>query len=133
MVSLMAGEIELLRKVLTPVDYAPALRRVNGFGFGLYGRLYQPELHPLRFKMYFFTAVWIPIIPVCVYLVEIRRGIAFRFYRKLTLQEFHTIYRGRLIRFYMTVLGESIFLLVMVAVVLTVAILAVTALCYAFK
>lgn len=69
------------------------------------------------FKMYWFTALWVPLIPICVYLVDVPMGASYRFLKKMSLSDFHSIYSGRLGKFYLTVLGEAVIGVIMVVIV----------------
>jgi hypothetical protein len=62
--------LEKLRGKVSPVDRAPSLLRVNGWGFSLVGRYKDLEIEPLYFALYVFTVVWIPLMPVQIYIVS---------------------------------------------------------------
>lgn len=121
--------LEVLKAKLKDIASAPPLRRLNGFGCSLVGTLSDEALKPLCLKMYWLTALWIPIIPLCVYLVDTPLGGSFRFYKKLSLSDFHSIYRKRLWTFYLTVIAESLLTIFIVAA----AVLLVTLLFSAFR
>jgi hypothetical protein len=108
---------QALATCLCDVEHAPPLRRMNGFGVGLYGSLSDPILPGGYWKMYWISALWIPLIPLGVYLVS-PYGDGFRFHRKMGLIAFHRIYARRLPWFYLSVAGESLLLLTVVALVL---------------
>jgi hypothetical protein len=107
---------QALAKSIREIEEAPPLRRMNGFGVGLYGRLSDPILPGAYWKMYCISALWIPLIPLGVYLVSPDGG-GFRFHRKMSLIAFHRIYARRLLLFYATVIGESLLLLVALLIV----------------
>jgi len=81
-------------------------------------------LAPKVIKMYWFTAFWIPLFPLCVYLVAGAAGDAYRVFAKMELLSFHSIYRGKLGKFYGSVLLESVLWLAVVIVALSAALLA---------
>lgn len=112
---------QALANRLRDVEYAPPLRRMNGFGVGLYGSLSDPILPGRYWKMYWISALWIPLIPLGVYLVSpVNDG--FRFHRKMGLIAFHRIYARRLPLFYLSVVGESLLLLIVIALALVLVI-----------
>lgn len=113
----------MLKVRLRNAPTAPILRRGNGFGFCLLGVLRDDLLKGAYFKMYWFTALWVPIIPIRVFLVDRPIGNSYRFLKTMTLSDFHTIYRGRLAKFYLTVLGEAVFGIVVVIIAVSVVLL----------
>jgi len=70
--------------------------------------------------MYWFTALWVPMIPICVYLVNVPMGSSYRFFKKMSLSDFHSIDNGRSGRFYLTVLGEAVIGVVVVVIAVAV-------------
>jgi hypothetical protein len=110
----------LLKAKLQDISSAPMLRRVNGAGFCLLGMLTDDLPKGYYIKMYWFTMLWVPMIPICVYLVDEPKGSYYRFFKRMSLSDFHSIYKGRLGRFYLTVLGEAVMgVVVVVSVVVT--------------
>ena len=99
--------LDLLRECAEHVEQAPPLRRINGFGFGLYGILRDPELNAPYWNLYFFSALWLPILPLTTYLV-VRTENGFRFYRKLSLWNLCRVYRSRVFGFYISALLEGV-------------------------
>ncbi|MGC1584547.1 MAG: hypothetical protein WA791_02425, partial [Rhodomicrobium sp.] len=106
------------------IEEAPSLRRINGIGFCLLGTMKDEILSPKVIKMYWFTAFWIPLFPLCVYLVSGAAGDAYRVFAKMELLPFHSIYRGKLGKFYGSVFLESVLWLAVVIVALSAALLA---------
>lgn len=99
-------------RYLKPLVSAPPLRRMNGFGVGLYGWLRHPAIVTGYVKLYFVTALWIPILPICAYVVE-SDGNSFRFYRRLSLIGVIRAFGWRVIPFYITALFEGLVWLVL--------------------
>jgi hypothetical protein len=93
----------------------PALLNGTGTGFELMGRLDDELLAPRALMMYWFTVFWVPLIPICVYLVG-NEGRACRYDKQLPLGAFHAIYRGRLGRFYLGVLRETARMLLVIVI-----------------
>jgi hypothetical protein len=114
---------------LRDVRRAPVLLRLNGCGFTLLGTLADELLAPAVLRMYWITVVFVPVVPLCVYLIGRAPG-AFGsavVLKRLSLGDFHRLYRGRLGAFYHSVLGEvgRLLLFALVAtLVITVAVLA---------
>jgi hypothetical protein len=94
---------------------------MNGFGVGLYGSLADPVLPGGYWKMYWISALWIPLIPLGVYLVSPASN-GFRFHRKMSIIAFHRIYLRRLPLFYLSVVGESLLLLAVIAIALSLVV-----------
>ena len=117
MSSVVAERVAALKERLQPITEAPSLRRVNGIGVTLLGTLRDDALKPMCFKMHWITVLWIPLIPICVYLVDNPAGPSYRFYRSLSVFDFHSLYRGRLGKFYLSVAGEALlgFAIVLIA------------------
>lgn len=100
-------EQNVLRACLGNVRCAPPINQFSGFGFCLLGTLETPATHPSGLKMYWYSAAFLPIIPICVYLVDSPRPGIYQLKARVSLGEFHRVYRGKLFRFYMSVLSES--------------------------
>lgn len=119
-----SAHLQALRHYATEIHSAPPLRRTNGFGVGLYGWLRDEHVPGAHWKLYFVSAIWLPILPLCAYLVQ-STGDGFRFYRRLDLINLCRIYRSRVFGLYVTALIEGIgwmmvFIAVMLAAVLFV-------------
>lgn len=108
----------LLKTRLKKINSAPMLGRINGCGFTLYGCLKDELLDPHIIKMHWITILWIPLIPLGVYVVDRGDYDQYRIYRRMSLWRFHRIYWGRLTRFYLTVVGESLLWLVGIIAIL---------------
>ncbi|MGH6696465.1 hypothetical protein [Sphingopyxis sp.] len=88
------------------VRNAPTLWRLNGFGVGLYGWLSDPDIPQGMIKLYFFSALWIPILPLCAFSVD-RAGDGFLFYRKIGLIGLAKTFRWRVFGLYATAIFEG--------------------------
>ena len=102
-----SAHLEALRSFAQEIESAPALRRTNGFGVGLYGWLRDEHLTGAHWKLYSVSALWLPIFPLCAYLVQPTKN-GFRFYRRLSLINLCRMYRGRVVALYVTSLIEGI-------------------------
>lgn len=104
----------------TPVSDAPLLRRVNGFGCSVVGHFHVKQIAPAYFTLYAIFALWIPIVPLLVYIVT-REPAGYRFYGKLTIAEFCRRYgaRGVLLLFGSAIV-ESALIIVFVLVMMYV-------------
>jgi hypothetical protein len=107
-----------LRGKITPVDHAPSLRRVNGFGCSLVGRYKDPEIAPLYFALYVFTAVWLPVMPLQIYIVS-GDFAGYRFWAKISAREFASLYpNDGILRLAFSCLAESVLWIIAVLVAL---------------
>ena len=121
-----ADEAVKLEQYLKDITKAPSLRRVNGFC--LLGTMNDSITAPSILKMYWFTALWIPIFPIGVYLVRGSAGGSYKFLAKMDISTFHSLYRRNLAKFYMGVAAEALLWLVMIIIALSIAGLGLTAL-----
>jgi hypothetical protein len=78
-----------LRSVLKPVEAAPSLKRVNGWGCSLVGK-YRDNA-PYYFALYVFTIVWLPLIPLQIYLVS-GDFSGYRFHGTISTRDFSRQY-----------------------------------------
>lgn len=69
--------------------------------------------------MYWFTFLFVPLFPICVYVVEAHSGTTFRFLGQLALSDFHSIYRDRLPRFYLMAVVEGVLIVAGVIAMVT--------------
>jgi hypothetical protein len=110
---------------LRDVRRAPVLVRMNGCGFTLLGTLADEVLAPAVLRMYWITLLFVPVVPLSVYLIGRTPG-AFGnavVLKRLSLRDFHKLYRGRLGAFYRSVFGE-VGRLLLFALLVTLAITA---------
>jgi len=91
---------------LNTIDSAPPLNRMNGMGFGLYGWMHDPAIPGKFVKIYFFTFLWLPIIPLCAYCVS-KEGHGYRFYHSLTITELIVLFRWKIFTLYISALIEG--------------------------
>jgi hypothetical protein len=110
-----------LTKSIESIQEPPPLRRINGFGAGLYGVLKDPSLSGIHLKLYFLTALWIPLIPVCAYAVS-KINDKFLFHGKISLPTLWRLYRWRIILFYISSLIEGAFLLFFIFIALSITV-----------
>jgi hypothetical protein len=80
---------------------------MNGFGVGLYGWLRDEQMPGPHWKLYFVTVLWLPILPLCAYLVQPIEG-GFRFHRRVSLLNACRLYKGRMAPMYLSALTEGI-------------------------
>lgn len=72
---------------LAPIDSAPSLRTINGFGFAAYGNTDYDQDSESYMATYYFVALFLPLFPICRYRV-ISTGNGFRFLGKAPLRTF---------------------------------------------
>jgi len=111
---------EIVNK-LHEVKDVPSLRRGNGFGFTLLGTITDNSMPGVYFKMYWFTALWIPIFPTEVFAVDRRFGSSYRVLRSMTIRDFNSVFAGQLIKFYLSVLVESVLFIILIVFALGIA------------
>ncbi len=109
--------LDKLRMHLMPVKDAPILSRINGFGFCLLGTMKDELLLPSILKVYWFTALFIPIIPLEIYLVAGSYDSGYRFFGSLSLMKFHSIYGMRSFKIYASAIVEGLFLALLILLV----------------
>ena len=102
---------------LKKIVRAPPLRRVNGIGFALLGRKREIPDSPMYFKGYWFTILFIPIIPICFYVVS--GGYPqYRFHASMSLFNFIRTYRlGSLFYLLSAILDSVLFLIYFILVI----------------
>ncbi|TIX50649.1 hypothetical protein [Alteraurantiacibacter aquimixticola] len=94
-------------RFFSSVSTPPPLFRVMGFGGGLYGWLHDARIPAGHVKLYFLTALWLPVIPVHAYAVTpVDRG--FRFHASINLFNLVRAFRGRVFPLYLTALIEGV-------------------------
>ena len=76
---------------LKPINSAPSLRTVNGFGFTLYGCTEMDVQTRSYLSTYYFVIFWIPIFPICRYRV-ISTGSGYSFLGKAPLRTFDKLH-----------------------------------------
>lgn len=104
--------------MVNPVSQPPVLRRGNGFGFAIVGRFYDKRIAPAYFTLYVFFALWVPVLPLLVYIVT-NEGGGYRFYGKLSIAEFHRRYGTRATAIlFATAILESALVIVLIIVIL---------------
>jgi hypothetical protein len=120
--------IDALRRRLLPVESAPLLRQLNGFGSALLGQLFDPALSPLYFTRLYLTALWLPVFPLGIYLVshpQTKEGVTltstYRFHARIRAADFHLECRGRLMAFYAGTAVHAVAILVIACFALWVA------------
>lgn len=103
--------------MVSPVSQPPVLRRMNGFGFTVVGRFYDKRVAPAYFTLYAFFALWIPVLPLLVYIVTYEAG-GYRFHGKLSIAEFQRKYGIRATAtLFASAIVESALIIVLVIVV----------------
>jgi len=80
-----------LRSVIKRVEVAPSLSRVNGWGCSLVGKYQDSDIAPYYFALYVFTIVWVPLIPLQIYLVS-GDFSGYRFHATIRTRDFARIY-----------------------------------------
>jgi hypothetical protein len=103
-----------IRAALLPVPNAPVLRQINGFGSALYGHLEEPGLQSAYFTRRYLTALWLPVVPMGIYLVSHPREnpSVYRFHGRMPSAEFHRYFGRRVLGFYLSGILQSIAMLV---------------------
>jgi hypothetical protein len=111
--------LEKLRGKINPVVAAPSLRRINGFGCSLVGRYKDPEIAPLYYALYIFTVVWIPLVPMQIYVVT-GDFTGYRFWATISARDFAKLYPNGHLKLFLSCIAESVLWLVAIVVFLFV-------------
>jgi hypothetical protein len=119
--SAITADLAHLRGSLKRVDKVPKLWRLNGCGTTLLGYL-RPSAHSsCYFVRLFVTVLWVPIIPLGVYLVSNSLGARYDFHGQIAPEEFHRVCRGGIGRFYFHAVGRVLATLAVVLLVVWLA------------
>lgn len=89
-----AASHERIGNDLEPIDTAPALETLNGFGCRTYGRTDYDPATQSYLTTYYVTAFFIPIFPIRRYRVKDAPGGGWYFLAKAPLRKFERWYRG---------------------------------------
>ena len=108
------------RSRIKRVEYAPPLRRVNGFGTALLGVQREIPGTAMRIKGLWCTALFLPLFPVSFYLVT-GDSTMYRFHGSVSVWSFIRLYRWRFITYYLTVVFESALYLAVFAAAVGIA------------
>lgn len=84
----VAQKNDRLFGALETIGAAPTLRTVNGFGFAIYGNTDYDKASGSYMTTYYFTALFIPIFPICRYRVIDASNGGYRFLGKGPLRPF---------------------------------------------
>jgi hypothetical protein len=111
-----------LRGLLKRPERAPVLWRFNGCGTTLLGSLRPSRNGDAYFTRLFVTVLWVPIIPLGIYLVAHSLNAHgqplpnyYNFLAKITPKDFHRAYRADISRFYLRVIGHALAIIVIVS------------------
>jgi len=128
-----AQRLGAISAALLPVPNAPVLRQINGFGSALYGQFLEPSFQPAYCSRLYLTALWLPIVPLGIYLVSHPRAAngalltsTFRFHGRIPPAEFHRFFGHRMLSFYLGAIFQAIIMLIGAFFALWLAHLAVT-------
>lgn len=99
-------------RYIKEIRSAPPLWRMNGFGVGLYGHMDQRYVRRGTIKLYFLTALWLPLIPLHGYVVE-RVNDEYRFHGSVSLFGLIRLLRWRFISLYFSAILDGAALLVL--------------------
>lgn len=89
-----AARSQQIWKDLKPVDAAPSMSTINGFGFRLYGQSDTDPDTGSYLSTYYFVALFIPIFPIGRYRVRSTGGDSYQFYGKAPLRKFDKWHLG---------------------------------------
>lgn len=109
--------LEKLRGKIVRVERAPSLRRVNGWGCAIVGRYKDPDIEPLYYALYVFTAIWIPLMPVQIYIVTDDFS-GYRFWATISARDFRKLYPNGIFKLALSCIAESILWVLAVLVLL---------------
>lgn len=107
----------MLREKLKDIEHVPMLRRMNGVGFTLLGRIDDSVLGQCYITVYWFIFLFIPLIPIRAYVVQYAGPSQYRFFKKMDLSDFHMMYADRLAKYYLSTIGEGAIFLIFICVI----------------
>jgi len=99
---------------------APTLWRMNGIGSTMLGSFADPRVLPAYFSMLWLTVLFIPLVPLGVYLVRDAGPRSFQFLGRIDATDFSRLYPGKLPRLVLSALGHAAAMFVCVVVALVV-------------
>jgi hypothetical protein len=124
----IVADMTRLRGLLKRVHRAPVLWRFNGCGTTLLGRLRPSSHSPAYFTRLFVTVLWVPIVPLGVYLVTHSldaRGqplpSSYDFLAQITRRDFHRVYQADTHPFYLLAFGNAVVIIVFIIAALALA------------
>jgi hypothetical protein len=124
----IVADMAHLRGLLKRVERAPALWRFNGCGTTLLGHLRPSRHNPAYFTRLFVTVLWVPIVPLGVYLVTHSldaRGqpllSSYDFLAQITSRDFHRTYHADMRRFYLLSFGNALGIIIVITAALALA------------
>ena len=101
------------RKYLEPIEWAPPMRRINGFGVILLGKQREIPNSQMFTKGYWLTLAFVPIFPFSFYVVS--GGFdRFKFHAKISVWNFIRLYRWGSLSYFASVWVEAIFRAILV-------------------
>jgi hypothetical protein len=68
---------------------------MNGLGTTMLGEVRDPILSPAHFSMCWLTVLFVPIVPLGIYLVERPTDRTYRFHGSIEAREFAKLYPGK--------------------------------------
>jgi hypothetical protein len=95
------------------VEAASSLRRFNGWGCSLVGKFKDDDIAPYYFALHIFTVVWLPLIPLQIYLVS-GDFSGYRFHATISRRDFARIYPSGPLSLVASCLLETVFWLIAV-------------------
>ena len=120
----MAG----LQGLLKRVERVPVLWRFNGCGTTLLGHLRPSRHSPAFFTRLFVTVLWVPIVPLGVYLVTHSldtRGqphpSSYDFLAQIDAKDFHRAYQANMCRFYLQAFCNALVTIVVIVAAVALA------------
>jgi hypothetical protein len=82
-----------LKDVLERIEEAPTLWRLNGVGTTMLGSYRDPNLPPsCYFSVLFFTLLFVPVIPIKIYLISPAAAGRMKFHGKIGFRSFAAVY-----------------------------------------
>src|SRR6266478_4892146 len=114
--------LEKLRGKIGPVESAPSLHRINGWGCSLVGSYVDREILPLYFALYVFTVFWIPLVPIQIYVVTIDSNAGYRFWATISARDFARLYPNGLLKLGLSCIVDSLLWLVFVVIIFFVVV-----------
>jgi hypothetical protein len=107
--NLIAADMAPLTGYLKPISTAPTMWSLNGFGTTLLGCLPPTRRMPqMYFARLWVIILWIPIIPLGIYLVNEVSHNRYQFLSEISSEDFHRIYKSSILKFYLLTVAYSL-------------------------
>jgi hypothetical protein len=108
-----------LKDLLERIEAAPTLWRINGVGTTMLGSYKDRDISPFyHFSLLYFTVLFVPVIPIGIYLVSPASGGRTNFHAKIGFRNFAAVYPGGLTRLLLSSVAEAAIFIAVIGLIL---------------